>query len=248
MSHPVFRLLVAILVAGSLYSCSRGPSTEMVVGKTKLELQHQLDARFAEKQAVVVGVRLVSVDKNKWNGSATIAIQGSSVDLPVSVTSDSLTTIVTFDDQIFAAVIQTAMHNRFAILEGKYADFVLDPKIFGSFSQTLVRDKKSFVERLQVIGPIKHIGSIYFGSGCMAHNCTLQDAAWTIDESSGVGKAIVLQTYDAQGAMPQNRVFRLYGASSADELPAPLAEWAQQEGMTAMNITPDVPMYQAPPK
>jgi hypothetical protein len=45
--------------------------------------------------------------------------------------------------------------------------------------------------------------------------------------------------------MDAEEAFFLYGATK-DNLPLPLATWADQRGMTEMNVVSDTPAYQSP--
>jgi hypothetical protein len=97
-------------------------------------------------------------------------------------------------------------------------------------------NRADFVERLDVVVPIVFDGRYYFGTGCKAHECNSNEAAWVIDKTTGRGTAAVMkESLDAGGASSHEE-FEIYG-TTVDNLPPPLQTWANQKGMTQINAT-----------
>jgi hypothetical protein len=107
-----------------------------------------------------------------------------------------------------------------------YSDCVLKPDTFALMPASLQAVKEDFATRLSVVFPIVETADgYYFGSGCAAHECGKNEAAWVINKATGKGAAIIMRY------RPGHETFELYGTS----IPAPLADWAVHEGMTEGN-------------
>jgi hypothetical protein len=119
--------------------------------------------------------------------------------------------------------------------------------MFDLMPASLKAVKNDFSARLNVVSPIDSDGRYYFGSGCAPHECTMNEAAWAIDKITGKGAAVIVKYIPDSPGMASHENFQLYGATM-ENLPPPLAAWADQQGMTVMNVVPDTPIYQAPQK
>ncbi len=75
----------------------------------------------------------------------------------------------------------------------------------------------------------------------------MNEAAWVINRNTGAASAIIEQYYPSVAdGMPPSIAFHIYGATITD-LPPPLAEWAENAGMTEMNSSEYGHTY-TPPK
>jgi outer membrane murein-binding lipoprotein Lpp len=261
------RIVLAAISVILLSGCHQSPNINNVATDTKAELQRQLNNDYADKHATVQKVSVVQTTAPKYEGEATIAAFNSIFTVPLIVTSDGKTTLVKTDGEKLATGFELALQNDLAILVGKYSDYVLSPAMFDMMPGSLKSVRADFSARLNVVSPIDSDGRYYFGSGCAPHECTMNEAAWTIDKNTGKGAAIIMvanppMTHDEHaGEMAQaiasgkglramasdEETFRLYGATM-ENLPPPLAAWADQQGMTVMNVVPDTPTYQPPQK
>ena len=161
------------------------------------------------------------------------------------MTSDGNTTLVTIDNQKLEEGFQSTLQHKLALLDGKYSDYIVTPVIFELMPTSLQPAKADLSARLGVIVPIESDGRYYFGSGCMPHECTMNEAAWVIDKVTGKGAAVIMEYFPDQSGINAHEEFRLFGATM-DALPHPLADWADQHGMTEANVTADMPGYQSP--
>ena len=101
-------------------------------------------------------------------GSGDNAAYHSTFDVPLKVTSDGKTTLVTVENQPLQSGFQTALQHTLAPMAGKYSDYIVTPAIF-ELMPTLQAQKAKLRARLGVIVPIDSDGHYYFGSGCKAH-------------------------------------------------------------------------------
>jgi outer membrane murein-binding lipoprotein Lpp len=239
-------VVVAILVA-LLSGCHQSPNIDTVAADAKAELQRQLNQDYTDKQATVQKVSVVQTTAPKYEGEATIAAYNSIFTVPLVVTSDGKTTLVTTDAQKLATQFESALQHDLATLRGKYSDYILSPAMFDLMPASLRAVKNDFSARLNVVSPIDSDGRYYFGSGCAPHECTMNEAAWAIDKITGKGAAVIVKYIPDSPGMASHENFQLYGATM-ENLPPPLAAWADQQGMTVMNVVPDTPIYQAPQK
>ena len=228
-----------------LSGCRPSPSIDSVTAETKAQLQRQLDQDYADRHATVERVGLVQTTAPKYEGSATVIAYGSTLDVPLAVTSDGKTTLVTIDNQKLEDGFQSTLQHKLALLDGKYSDYIVTPTIFALMPASLQSAKADLSARLGVIVPIDSDGRYYFGSGCAPHECTMNEAAWAIDKMTGKGTAVIMEY--SQSGVSAHEEFRLFG-TTLDALPHPLAVWAGQHGMNEANVTPDMPAYQPPPQ
>ena len=105
--------------------------------------------------------------------------------------------------------------------ENYYSRVVLEPALFSLMPKTLQGDRELFKERLQTVGLVEKSGHYWVGSGCKAHECGTNGAAWTVDED-GVGVAIILKTIPAKKD-ESDQEFVVYGAT--ESIPKPLLDW-----------------------
>lgn len=232
-----------VLLAG----CHSSPSIDTVTAETKTELQRQLDQSYADKHSTAEKVSLIQTTAAKYEGQAMIAAYHSTFDVPLKVTSDGNTTLVTVDDQQLQNGFQTALQHTLAPMAGKYSDYIVTPAIFELMPVTLQAQKAKVMERLEVIMPIDSDDRYYFGSGCKAHECTMNEVAWTIDKTTGEGAAAIMEYIPESSGMDAHELFHLYG-TTLDHLPHPLTVWAAQNDMNESNVVLDTPSYQPPPQ
>lgn len=237
-------VLVAISVI-LLSGCHQSPNIDNVAADAKAEFQRQLNQDYADKHAMVQQVSVVQAAAPKYEGEATIAAYNSIFTVPLIVTSDGKTTLVTTDGQKLATGFELALQHDLATLVGKYSDYILSPAMFKLMPGSLKAVKADFSARLNVVSPIDSDGRYYFGSGCAPHECTMNEAAWAIDKMTGNGAAVIVKYIPDSPGMASHENFQLYGATM-ETLPPPLAVWADQQGMTEMNVVPDIPAYQSP--
>ena len=127
------------------------------------------------------------------------------------------------------AVKAEVNQQRVEAVEGQYSGVVVEnDAIFSSFPDVLRRDKAIFAERLEVQIPVTLEANFWFGSGCKAHSCGREEAAWAIDRDIAKGYAVILTSGVAGPA------FSIYGGEP-DELPAPLLSWALGNGLNDSN-------------
>ncbi len=235
---------VAILVI-LLSGCHQSPNIDNVAADAKAEFQRQLNQDYADKHAMVQHVSVVQAAAPKYEGEATIAAYNSIFTVPLIVTSDGKTTLVTTDGQKLATGFELALQHDLATLTDKYSDYILSPAMFNFMPGSLKAVKADFSSRLNVVSPVDSSGNYYFGSGCAPHECTMNEAAWAIDKMTGNGAAVIVKYIPDSPGMASHENFQLYGATM-ETLPPPLAAWADQQGMTEMNVVPDIPGYQSP--
>jgi outer membrane murein-binding lipoprotein Lpp len=240
--------MIAVAVSLILLSgCNQSPNIDVVAASAKAQFQRQLNQDFADEQATVQKVSLVQTRPPKYEGEAIIAAYNSTFTVPLVITSDGKTTLVTADSQKLASGFESALQHDLAILAGKYSDYILSPTMFELMPASLKGAKADFSARLGVISPIDSDGRYYFGSGCAPHECTMNEAAWVIDKITGKSAAVIMKYIPDTPVIASHENFQLYGATMGN-LPPPLASWANQQGMTEMNVVSDIPVYQAPQK
>jgi hypothetical protein len=238
---------LAILLG--LAACKPAPTIAEIDAAAKATLQQELDAGFAGRKLSVETITLVHGQRAHYVGTATIGAGTFAFTTPVQVTFDKTGTRVDLNQASLAARLKQDLAGRIAGLDGKYADFVLDPGLIALFPDALVGNKDALAQfggRLQTVVPIVRSGEVYFGSGCATSDCGQfgNMAAWTIDANSGAAIAVVMITTQVApapnappagpGPLPVSTSFEIYGAA-ADALPPPLAQWASINGMTAQN-------------
>jgi hypothetical protein len=93
--------------------------------------------------------------------------------------------------------------------------------------------KEDFATRLSAVSPIVETeDGYYFGSGCAAHECGENEAAWVINKTTGKGAAIIMRSIPAiPGGTAAHENFELYGT-----IPTPLMDWAVEHRMTEGNV------------
>jgi hypothetical protein len=119
-----------------------------------------------------------------------------------------------------------------------YSDCVLESETFDYMPASLKAAKEDFATRLSVVSPIVETeDGYYFGSGCAAHECGVNEAAWVINKTTGKSAAIIMRYRPTiPGAMTASETFELYGTIHSDGIPTPLADWAVEHGMTEGNV------------
>ncbi len=88
---------------------------------------------------------------------------------------------------------------------------------------------------------------IYFGSGCKAHECGTDAAAWSISKRTGQSAAIIMKSEIREYDNQMHTTFVVYGDNGlVTNLPTLLANWGRENGMAEWNIMRDIPEYQPP--
>ncbi len=241
------RIAVVAISVILLSGCHQPPDIDNVAADAKAEFQRQLNQGYADKQATVQKVSVVQITAPKYEGEATVAAFNSTFTVPLVVTSDGKTTLVTTDEQKLTTGFELALQHDLATLKGKYSDYILSPAMFDLMPASLKAVKTDFSARLNVVSPIDSDDRYYFGSGCAPHECGMNEAAWAIDKMTGKGAAVIVKYIPDSPGMASHENFQLYGAT-VETLPPPLAAWADQQGMTNMNEVPVIPAYQPPQK
>ena len=236
MRYMLMLTLAALLVTGC-----RSNTNSLTIS----EFQRHLNQAHANDHGVVKAVSLVQTTKTNYEGEATVAAYNSTFTVPLTVTSDGRTVLVATDDLKLTFEFMAAFQRDVAALKGKYSDYILSPAMFEFMPTELKAARADFTARLSVVGPIVETNDYYFGSGCMAHECGDNAAAWTVDKTTGEGVAIVeIDNPAIPGGMEAHKTFELYGAT--DEIPKPLYYWATQDGMTEGNVATIGPAYRSP--
>lgn len=243
---------VIILLALVLCSCTTKPDLSKIKRDATAKLQAQVDASFGTGKAKVSAIELVQTTPPRYEGAATIAIGGKSTVLPVAVTSDGETTIITADESKIGALLKQKEAAAVATLADKYSDYIFSPSLFARMPERLQRDKALFKGRMEVIVPIEEVADGYLGTGCKAHSCGSDEAAWFLSKDGVTAAAVIMETsypteLGQKSGIEPSLVFHIYGATEKT-LPSPLAQWASDKGMSHMNIAGDGVEYLPPAK
>lgn len=241
---------VLMLLALALCSCSTKPDLSKIKKDATEKLQAQVDASFGTGKAKVSAMDLVQTTPPRYEGAATIAVGERSMVLPVAVTSDGETTIITADDGKIRVLLKEKEAATVAVLADKYSDYIFSPSLFARMPARLQRDRALFKGRMEVIVPIEEVADGYLGSGCKAHSCGSDEAAWFISKDGTTAAAVIMETsypteLGQKSGIEPSLVFHIYGATEKT-LPSPLAQWASDKGMSYMNIAGDGVDYVPP--
>lgn len=223
-------LIAAILAAG----CQ--PNTQTIGRQVGTQLQQQIDSTFRENPGEIAVVKMTVVHDtgHKYEGLAEVAAYGGSVPLRLSVVADLHNAIYNISPSAWSRFEKGVYAQKLAPLTSDanfvYSNVAVDnATILSCFPSSLKKDKQEFAERLDTVVPVVRRGIYFIGTGCKAHECGSEQAAWAINTETGKGVAII-QTVDRMGG----EEFSLYG-TQIEQLPPPLLEWAIQSGMTDMN-------------
>lgn len=105
---------------------------------------------------------------------------------------------------------------------GKHPTDVFNEKLVTQkFKALLGKDYDHFFDSLSVAGDLELKGDYYFGSGCMPHVCTIEEAAFAIHRVTG--EVLAVQLADGK------QLFT-FGVSSGSGLPGPLRDWYKEKG------------------
>jgi hypothetical protein len=74
---------------------------------------------------------------------------------------------------------------------------------------------------LAVSSGVSDVENYFVGAGCAAHQCTVDEAVFSIDKRTGALVTVLLE---------DGKTFRFFGVSGAAELPAPLKTWYSEHG------------------
>lgn len=124
----------------------------------------------------------------------------------------------------------------FAWMVGKYPyDVVNDRRFRAAFRGVSRADWKKIAERLTVVNQagIQLKDGFLVGDGCKAHECNSEKAAFAINESTGKGVLIMMETPD------DSPVFTTYRWKELSIGQTPLADWRQQQ--LADSVSPAAP-------
>jgi len=75
--------------------------------------------------------------------------------------------------------------------------------------------------KLAVSSGVSDVENYFVGAGCAAHQCTVDEAVFSIDKRTGALVTVLLE---------DGKTFRFFGVSGAAELPAPLKTWYSEHG------------------
>lgn len=228
---------IVLLVAGR----SRPVDTAKVASGAVVELQKSLSQEYGAQRFTVGKVAVVETASRKYDGTAAISEKGISFPLPVAITSDGSTTLVQWDHDKLEQAASRAIAAYLAGMKDRYSDEILKDTYARFLPASLEMRKAEFRERLQTVIPIKFADGFYFGSGCKAHECGSEEAAWAIKASDGSVAIIVMEQFPGPGTPAAREIkgtrpeFFVSGASKTD-IPPPLRDWAEGNGMTDMNV------------
>lgn len=222
-------------VLGSIFLlCACSPSTSEVGKRAQVELQKKLDASSDFEKDHLVVERLVAVHKSGANflADATINAHGKDVHLPLTITADRNNVIIGYAASDWGHFGNEVRLSRGALFAQSYSDVVLKTGIFKDFMPRLLRpDLTSFKHNLETVVPVDVRDGYWFGTGCRAHECGSDEAAWAVSEDTGVGYAVIMNS-DGKG----DKDFKVYiDSGDLDGVPAPLQAWALQNGATPVN-------------
>jgi hypothetical protein len=176
---------------------------------------------------------------NRFEGSARVKLKSSVVSIPITVLSDGSTVVVNADTEKVNQLGTAVQARELRDITNKYSDVVTEPHYQAYLPALLRQNFASFEERLETVVPVEKRNGYYFGTGCKAHECGSNEAAWAIAEDGESAAAVVLATEENE-IMDPHKVFYVYGASP-EALPPPLAHWAAEQGMTTMNSVRKMP-------
>jgi uncharacterized protein YecT (DUF1311 family) len=117
----------------------------------------------------------------------------------------------------------------FSWLVGKYpSDVVNDRRFRAAFKGISRNDWAKISERLTVTDAagIQSKDGYLVGSGCMAHSCSSEQAAFAISEATGKGNFVLIETPSPS----TSAIVRTYQWPGLPIDKTPLANWAQQSG------------------
>ncbi|MBR8458433.1 DUF4236 domain-containing protein [Burkholderia dolosa] len=143
------------------------------------------------------------------NAASSAQATSSSGDLPASTANEG----------------QTA--GKFAWMVGKPPYEVVNDRRFRAAFRGVTRESwKKISDRFMVAsqsGVVRSKDGFFIGEGCKAHQCSSEKAAFAIDESTGKGALMMMET---RSGTP---VFTTYGATNLPIDQTPLAGWKQQQ-------------------
>jgi len=225
------KAVIRALLLASFCAVALGcqPSPEVVGHKVQVQLQQRLDATFGGGNVKVSDV-VVAHDNDKYDGAANVKAFGASTTLKMVILANQKDVIYEISPADWNAFVVAVNNQKAKTAEGKYSDVAVSNGIvFSCFPKTLQKDKARFAKRLEVVVPVKRDGDFWFGSGCTAHECGDEEAAWAIDGDKAKGYAIILYSTSRVG-----KSFQIYGGEP-NELPPPLLSWALERGMNDFN-------------
>lgn len=218
-------ILVASVGAGVAIWTLMPKDAEKLIPAAQSQVQAQLDGDFSPGAAKVMAVKLVR-DGNKYDGSASLLVLNRALNLPFNVSADGKTVVATIASGDIGRV-QSSLQDQLSDLTGKPSAFILEKRFHAIFPKELTRDGVEFEQRLQTVSAIMEDGNYYYGHGCKAHSCTLDEAAWVIDKKTAHLIAVIghVDLGKAKGAKV-NFDIKLYGKPKGqDDLPPPLEKW-----------------------
>ncbi len=226
--------LAAILFLLFLAACSNGPNPSEVSASSSKQLQIFLDQQYGAGHATVKDIAVVKTDRSKFDGQATVIIDGSTIKFPMAVSSDGKTTIINPDMNFLNSQIQQISEKRISTLGGAYSDKILEAEFSRYFPPSLTHNLDEFRGRMETIVPVEDVGDYYFGSGGKAHSFGSDEAAWAIEKKTGKLCAVTMVYSEASKFLPEYISFHTFGCS-VKNLPAPLMGWAADHQMDISN-------------
>jgi hypothetical protein len=252
MNRTVFISLL-VLTGLSSASCDQvsalkdkamGSGGSQVTGvklKAMNSAQSQLDAIYGQGTYTVTNVEMVPLSQNQFDGNLTVVKNGAVLFLPAKISSDGSAAVVHLDmSSLKGGKVEAdyvADKPLIQSLETINSYDIIKPEYRRLFPKSLVKDLPKLSQRAEVGYPVEIRGNFVYGSTCKAHACSMDEAVWVVNRSTGRMTAIVMQTqvFDSS-AYSGKRRFTIYGAR-ANTLPAPLVQWANEYQMNTGEIT-----------
>lgn len=221
----LFLTLYCVFAAG----CQ--PNPETIGGKVQPLLQKKLDYTFGNDDVKVASILAIREAGNKYQGVANItAFNTSVITLKLAIVADGNNVIYETTPFDWLTFVGTINQQKLKAIEDQYSNVaVINNAVFSCFPKTLRQDRAVFAERLATVSPVQLEANFWFGSGCKAHECGTEAAAWAIDKDSAKGYAVIL-THGVAGP-----TFSIY-SDEPYKLPDHLISWAIENGMNRTNF------------
>lgn len=244
---PVIATVAAVVVLAAIAAAYAGmkANDKAILARTAsavAALQAQLDNTFTSGATKVNQVSMVRAGSARYTGAATVAVLG---DHPVIVNftaaTDSKATIVRFDAGEIEK-IGTTLQAELASLGDAMPDVIFQSRFLSLFPKELKRDQDKLKERLSVVTPVEDRGNVFFGSGCKAHACNVDNAAWVVDKRTGHLTAAIIHI--DLGRAPSDKVnvnVELYGRPAGrTDMPASLQMWVNEQAEAFQDTPPEL--------
>jgi hypothetical protein len=224
-----FATTVTFLIACCIVSAACQNDTANIGSKVSALLQQKLNNTFGSSKVTVANVVVIHEHGHKYQGLTTISAYGSSSKVKLSILADGKNVIYNLLSPKWPSLVIAVNKQKVKVVKGEYSDIAVNNKqVFSCFPNLLRKEKGAFAERLSTVVPVKEANGFWFGSGCKAHECGSEEAAWAINPKTAKGYAIILSTGKA------GKNFSIYDGE-ANHLPRPLLNWALERGMSDFN-------------